>query len=423
MRRSLLVSIGDQALNSAVSLLLSLWLIAVWPPERFGAFGLIVNLAFIAQSLHNALAGAHLPVLLAGSREDEERRRVAAMLSLVTIATAALSGLFTVASLAAADPSGALDLLAAASAYVAIGVVREHLRLLGFSLFLPGRVLIADLACHAVMVLVLLAVHGLEPPSLALVFWALAAGSLMGALVGLLPRRRLFLLRADRDLPRRLASLWREQARWAVAGVLVGQAQSRGYIFLVGAIFGLAAVGVVNAALMILRPLNLLLTAWAAFARPRLARHYAQGEGAAAHRLAHVSAAGFAVATLCYGAVLLVAWPYLTAHVFEAAYVGIAAAVALCLLASLMTEIRYVYALELQTVPRFREAFVASAAGCAVVFVAFAALLAFEDPAMSFLALALGETAALVVAVRYLRGVTHAGRGPDGAAACDRTPA
>lgn len=419
MSRALLVSIGDQALNSAVNLLLSLWLIAVWPPERFGAFGLLFNLAFIAQSLHNALAGAHLPVLLAASRDETERLRIAAMLSVVTVATAAMAALLTIASMLASDPGGAVGLLAAAAAYVAVGVVREHLRLLRFSLFLPGQVLMADLACHVVMAAVLLAVNGLEPPSLALVFWALTAGSLAGVAIGLVPRPRLFLFRRDPGLWRRLASLWREQARWAVAGVLVGQAQARGYIFLVGAIYGLAAVGFVSAALMILRPLNLLLTAWAAFARPRLARHYAIGEGQAAHRFAHLSAAAFAVATTGYGVALLVAWPYLTAYVFEAAYAGLGSAVSLCLFASLMTEIRFVYALELQTVPRFRDAFVSSAVGCTVVFAAFTLLLAFDDPALSFLALALGEAAALVVAVRYLASLA---RSRQTMRALDRSP-
>lgn len=87
--------------------------------------------------------------------------------------------------------------------------------------------------------------------------------------------------------------------------------------------------------------------------------------------------------------------------------------------ASLMTEIRFVYALELQTVPRFRDAFVSSAVGCTVVFAAFTLLLAFDDPALSFLALALGEAAALVVAVRYLASLA---RSRQTMRALDRSP-
>ncbi|MGC1441782.1 MAG: hypothetical protein WA888_14340 [Burkholderiaceae bacterium] len=119
---------------------------------------------------------------------------------------------------------------------------------------------------------VMLAIHYVTgsaiTPTLAMGFYALA--HLIAATAGslLLPvyRRhfRLGLLKRD------IVDTW-AQGRWAMAGVWVSWGQSQAYVYLTPLFFGLAGLGAVNAARMLVAPLIMLLPAVNQVALPRFA--------------------------------------------------------------------------------------------------------------------------------------------------------
>jgi O-antigen/teichoic acid export membrane protein len=130
---------------------------------------------------------------------------------------------------------------------------------------------------------------------------------------------------------------------------------------------------------------------------------FAQQRVAAAVRYAHLSAVGFAVATLLYLIALWFCWPVLAAHVLPPAYHGLQAVVPLWGIATLFGLLRSIYSLEAQCVPIFREAFYASAVAMVTVFAGLVLAVVFGTATTTVLAVAAGETAALVVLLLILR--------------------
>ena len=179
--------------------------------------------------------------------------------------------------------------------------------------------------------------------------------------------------------------------------------QTRGHVAAVTAFFSVADLGIIQAALMLLRPIGLLTNAWAKIARPVMARLFAQLHDKAAVRYANLSAAGFVLATLLYLAILWLAWPYLTDHVLPPAYHGLLAVVPLWGIATIFGQLRSIFSLVAQCVPIFREAFFASAVGMVTVLAGLIVAVMFGTANSTVLAVAAGETAALIVLLLILR--------------------
>ena len=126
-------------------------------------------------------------------------------------------------------------------------------------------------------------------------------------------------------------------------------------LFLLGAWYGLATVGVVQAGMILFRPIGVLWFAWSRVMRPVFARAYAEGDDAAAARLSHLSAAAFLVGTLILLAALWLTWPLIDHYVFSHRYPGVGQAVTFWGLVMIVSFVRGTYSVRLQGQARFRE--------------------------------------------------------------------
>ncbi len=401
MRRSLALSVLDQGLLSAFSFVVGLVLIRQWSdaPEMFGLYSIIFAMSFVAASAQNALIAAHLSVMRPAAKDADEERL---LLSAFWIANLALIGVCVlVTAVCAAIAWGQSDpmLAVAAAAYIGGILLREYVRVYYFSEMNVRGVLLADLIFVLASAIALgaewLASGGhLHVSTLYLLF---AATSALGALPAMVSRWPHFGLPLRRDVWAIYMDVWRHQARWALLGAITTEIQNRGYIFIVGGFFGTAAVGMLQAANVVFRPVGLLVQSWARIARPLLALRLAAGETSSAQRFTHLSALSFVVLTALFTGAIAAAWPLLEQHIFRGGYSGIKPLVILWGIATAVTLLPAAYSIEAQGLSKFRELSAASIIGALASALALAVVVLAGDFEWSVSAIILGQIASLIV--------------------------
>jgi O-antigen/teichoic acid export membrane protein len=408
-KSSLLVSLLDQVLVSGVNLALTFWLINQWPPAEFGVFAIITSISMSGLAAHQALAGSQLALMTSRARDADDHRGALATTWAIALGVALLIGLATMTGFLLLGEAHGLPVAVAAGLFVGLHVCREHVRTYHFAQFEARRVLFNDLVHSLILFLALAAaVMAGARIGLLLVVGALAAASLATMLPTLLRRRSDFVLRLDKAVRRRMRRLWREHAGWALLGAGAAEMQTRGHVLAVSTFFSVTDLGIIQAALTLLRPIGVLGAGWMKVARPVMAREFAQKRPAAASRYANQSALGFVVASLGYLLVLWLAWPLLQAHVLPPDYHGLQAVVPLWGLSVLIGLLRSVYSLQAQCVPLFREAFFASALAMVTIFFGLVIAILFGTATSTVLAVAAGEGAAMIALVLIVR--RHVGR-------------
>lgn len=387
MTRDVLLSLIDQALNSAFSLLLSLAFIAFATPSEFGRFAFLLAGSFFAGSAQNALVVMPLNYLLPG-RPEEESEPDLSMLTSVNAALALVILAFSLLLAALVDAD--LWLAAATAIFVLSQAQREYQRNI---LVVRGR-MVRALGHGATAVggsaLAVAGLWQLLPPEAAALA-GLAVGNLLAMLV----------VRVDlKPLPGRFLShlaayrrIWRD-TRWALQGALQAEVIMRSYVFLVERFRDTATLGTLNAGRTVMSPLMLVAFAWCRVARPRLVVHRARNEGAPARRLALAGSAVVFAAALVFGAVLVLLWPWLEAYAFRGRYADMPSVVGAWWLYALVAGQTLVASTLLESRRAFRPLAIVGAVSAVLTPLSLAVLLASGGPAAAA-ALLLAATSAL----------------------------
>jgi O-antigen/teichoic acid export membrane protein len=399
MKKSLTLSVLDQGLLSVFSFAVGLLLIRQWSaaPELFGLYSIIFAMSFVASSAQNALIAAHLSVMRPAVKNRAEEGLLLKSFWLANLALIAVSVLLTGVSAAIAWGRSDPMLAIAAAGYIGGVLLREYVRVYYFSEMNVGRVILAD-AVFVLASAVGLCIYWLVSGGdlrVSTLYFLFAAASALGALPAIISRWHDFGLPLNRDVRRAYIRIWREQARWALLGAVTTEIQNRGYIFVVGAFFGTAAVGMLQAANLVFRPLGLLVQSWGRIARPLLATRLAAGAVRSAQSFAHLSAVCFVVLTVLFTFAVAAAWPLLERHIFRGAYSEIKPLVILWGIATAVTMLPAVYSMQAQGLGKFRELSGASILGALTSAAALAVVVLAGDFAWSVSAIILGQLASL----------------------------
>lgn len=284
-KRALVLSLIDQVAVSVANLALTFWLINRWPPAQFGVFAIVTSLALSGLAAHQALAGSQLSLMISRAANAEELRQALSTTWTMAIGVASLIGTVTCLGFVLLDPAAGTPVAVLAGLFVGTSICREHVRTYHFARFEAGQVLLNDLLHSGIVfgALTLALLAGLEI-DLVLVAAVLMAASVIAMLPTLLQRPLDFAVHLDSKARPRMRRLWREHASWALMGAAASEMQTRGHVFAVGTFFGVAELGVIQAAFILLRPISLLNSAWVKVARPVMAREFAERRPAAASR-------------------------------------------------------------------------------------------------------------------------------------------
>jgi O-antigen/teichoic acid export membrane protein len=201
--------------------------------------------------------------------------------------------------------------------------------------------------------------------SLAFCLNALALANLMIMLSSLISEIRSLLQSPWQTCKKLYPGVWKE-ASWSLIGVATTEAQNRGYVFVVGAIFGTAAVGSIQAGRVFFGPLNLVTSAWSRVARPYLSVLVEESNSGKFFRLLGVSVLSFIVLNISFSSALWFAWPFLNLHFFGDKYSGVVLTVMLWALATLLFQIRSVCGVGVQACRKFKQLALTTVIGAVV---------------------------------------------------------
>lgn len=313
MKRAVILSIFDQGMISAFSLVLNLAFIAHASPAEFGRFVLVQAIAFFALSAQNALVIMPLNYLLPGRPTEEANRQLSMLTSanLCLMAASLLLGLVFAFAIGA-DPTLALVIVA----YFVVMLAREYARnVLIVGDRMAGALAYDVAAIMASALLVMLAWQWL-PPVIAALSGVAAANALI-LLIG-----RIDLRWSAGNFPAHLRSyavVWRE-TRWALQGALQNEVEARSYVLMLEGWRGAAALGTLQAGRTVMSPLLLIAPSWRRIARPRLVEHFEHGRTDAALKVLAAGALIITCASVVYALVLAFAWPMFETYIFTGRY-------------------------------------------------------------------------------------------------------
>ncbi|BDY04593.1 hypothetical protein [Ferrimonas sp. YFM] len=319
MKTKVVVSAIDQGLLSAFNFGLNLALIKFWTPALFGVYSILFTLSFVFISFQNALINTPYSVLIpARENPDPLRRTLSWSNILFLIALAVLCTLLQmVPGLSQPYASSALVTL-----FFVIRLLREYFRCRWSAELELMPVLWADLAFVSLFTLgagLLWWQLGWANVSLDQLLWLLCISQLLSLGYMLVKEVPLLQPMNWRQLASHYAPVW-QQSRWSLVGVTTTEIQNRGYIFVVGLLFGSTMVGFIQAGRVFFGPLNIITSAWTRVAKPTLARLNAEGKQDAFQKLVRQGLIGFLLFNLLFSLALFLFWPLLEAHLFSDDY-------------------------------------------------------------------------------------------------------
>jgi O-antigen/teichoic acid export membrane protein len=391
LHQDVAIAMLDQTVLSVFNFLLQMGLVRFWSPDRYGVFALFANALLTLANVQNGMFTTQYGVLVPQAQDGEKQLLRAALFSWNVVFCAASAAVVALLiHYVAADQSGAT--LIAGMLYFAMGLMREYTRVIMMS---EGRVATAlwtDLAGLLVSIATILAwLHVYGTIDIWHILLSLAMGSATSVIIEVIANRHLYPLSLARRVRLRYVDVFRRHVTWALAGIATTEIQLRTLFFLLGAWYGLAAVGVVQAGLMLFRPIGVLWFAWSRVMRPAFARAYADGKDAQAARLAHLSAIAFLLGTLALLAVLYLAWPLIDRYIYAYRYPGVGQATAFWGLVMILSFVRGTYSVRMQGQARFRELSHVSLVAALVTVALVVTIAHFRGPIDTILANVAGE--------------------------------
>jgi uncharacterized membrane protein len=221
---------------------------------------------------------------------------------------------------------------------------------------------------------------------------------LVSAAVSLLPFGRQYLIsQFCRIYPRELfhyADVWRRHSRWSLSGVVTTEATVNAHAYIVTYVSGPLAFAPIAASALIIRPVNVVLSALTEFERPQMARQISAGQIEAATK----SSGAFLliliavwIVTAIAGVVLIYSWPELIfPSSYSYSYLTTGAVLWMAVMG--MRLLRTPESVLLQSAGMFRPLAHASFVSSGVSVVGVAALLWMYGPLWSIGGVLLGET-------------------------------
>jgi O-antigen/teichoic acid export membrane protein len=360
-----LAAIVEQALWSLFNLGVNLMMARLVSPQNYGVFVFWSNCGFVLSSLQNALTVCHLQVLAPGAAMDPRRLETERLMHAVTANI--LVGVTAVTLGAGLLFGGASDLATPAAAiFLPAYLLQQYLRALTFS---RGHAATAAIQTGLVLLLVavFLGIAWALRPTLPVDLILLCMGAAYG-LVGFGGMA----LACGRQLT---VAMWgylapygpfARQSGWVFLGVTTTELLVRFYAFIVAVWYGPAALAILSATQLFLRPVPLLASSWSMVARVDLARQRDAQDWKTFTRTIVLALAGGAPVALVWTLLIATNWRWISTHVFAGKYGEFGWMVALWGVSSALSFGQAVVASGLQVLKAFRVLALANAAASVV---------------------------------------------------------
>jgi O-antigen/teichoic acid export membrane protein len=355
LRNAALWSLADQILLSAIHFALGLLVLRSTTREGYGTYVLCWAALLLLAGLANALVNAQMTVRAAGLPVEQQQRTVAVFLAGQT----ALYGALLVIAFAGAVLCSVIWTPGPAALFVVVALafggcaLREFVRSTLLMRTDARSVFRVD-AMYAFALIVLSSASVALLPAQ----WLPHAIVMSMGLASLAAAWRT--VRSIRAATPPLQAAWNEfrttlnGGTWAAGGVVVTHIQSQSYVYLLGALAGLAATAEASAARLLLMPASLAFTSvqrvvyphWVVLARANLAAELTRG----AMRMLGATTAGI----VAYAVAITLAASFIIPTVMGSAYAASVSYVALFAWLAWCEAVRSIVSMQLQAHARFR---------------------------------------------------------------------
>jgi O-antigen/teichoic acid export membrane protein len=322
MMRRYFAALVEQALWSLLNLGVNLALARFAAPQAYGGFVFWANAGFILASLQNAVTVCHLQTLPPGDGRSPERLATERLMHVVNAIFLALTAAGALAA-ATLMPGGNELHAPAAALFLPAFLLQQYVRALAFS---RGRAAAAAIQTGLVLAIAApaLALLTRRPAAISadaillvmagaygVVGLAAAVRATAGQFGGAASASR---LRLGDYMP------FARQSGWIFLGVTTTELLVRFYAFVVAARYGPAALAMLAATQLLLRPIPLLAGSWSMAARGDLAVQRDARRWDRFLRLLRFALAGGVVVAFAWTLLVRVGWSALSEHVFAGKY-------------------------------------------------------------------------------------------------------
>lgn len=361
-------SLLDQALLSISNFLIGLAFIRYASKTDYYAYSQLMGYVALTVAIQAALINTTALTLLpqkAGQARLDMGNAYFSLQNALSVAMALLGAMaiWLVPASVAMDSVGWM--MAAAMGLMVIGTWgREFLRNMQFIRLRPDLCLWQDIMYITALAVGLGALLVRDEMSASSVLYVMAVAGLLTALPWL---KTASLSTAGHW--RHWAGLLREvwpYAKWSLPAGLVAWATGYGYLLIGAQGLGPEITAEVAAAKLFAAPLGMVFASWANVFRPRVSLNLAGGNVRGVQHLTWVSMGGVLVIVLLYMLTLVVAYPFLEAHVLGEKYRGLSSDIAWWGIFFLASGMSGVCNGVLLAGGRFRQSFYAAAASCTV---------------------------------------------------------
>ncbi|WP_269715461.1 hypothetical protein [Caulobacter sp. NIBR2454] len=413
LMRRYLTSAVEQGLSSILNLGVNLVLIRLVTPEDYGVFVFWGALGYVMASVQNAVSVCHLQVTPFGPGFEAQRARVESVMAGVNLVFLAAVGVVALLAALALRSLGN-DLGATAGAvYLVAFLAQQYGRALRFS---RRDVIAATARTGAVLVL---AAAGLTAAALAAGTDGLSAEQALLILAGAYGAVVLWgaWSPAVREIVSGLVSSLRaygpyaRESGWIFLGVASTEVLARFYVFAVAGTAGAVALATLSATQLLLRPPALLASSWAMAARPDLVARREAGDAKGLAWLLSLAALGGVVVTGVWTSAVVVAWPFISGHVFGGKYLGEAGLVMLWGLCAATSFVQIVINTGLQSIKAFKALALANAGASLIAMSAILVGLNLAGPRGAVLGTAVGQAAEAAAMAALLIVLLRRGHG------------
>ncbi len=399
----------DQIALSLFGFALNLCLIRALSATDFGMVSLWLGISQLAIGVQNALVSGPLNVQLPTTPDAGARQRLAAALEtinlLLIMATALATGVVVFAADAEWTPKGVLAAIAI-PLFVAVGMYREYYRAMAFGRSDTPMLLWTDVPYFMVTggCLVAILLRPDEFATSATAFVAMSAGCIVSQICLRVVYRHqpqaLFRegwIAAYRSIGR---EVW-----WSLVGVFASHIETRGYIYIVTSLVGLAALAAINAVGTLFKPVSVLMNAWARSALPYLATALAGGEIAKFDRAFGRALGAAGVGSIALAGLLWLLWQPLNHYLLADKYADSAALLLPWAAASGATVLRYVAGVALQAAREYKFLAQALLFCGAISVVATVALVTLGGYSWAMYGIAIGNAVCFALELDRLRRI------------------
>jgi O-antigen/teichoic acid export membrane protein len=251
----------DQAMLSALNLLISIILIKTVSKAEYGYYSIAFSITLFLISIQNAIVNAPLAVLYASKKRDEKKRYCASLCygQFIGIIPASCLGFVVIGLFSLNGMNSTQATIGAAVSFAAIGILfREFLRAYFYAKESPFNVLKLDVFYTVLFLLLLTTFYLVSKISVAGIFALMGVSSFFIGLIHSKGQGWRF-----RHLSVR-ASYYENWifGKWILLGIIVTHIQRYGYLYMIGAFLGSHGAAEVTASRLIMMPLMLAQEGW-----------------------------------------------------------------------------------------------------------------------------------------------------------------